>query len=139
MPPSSVPPSGPLQPESSEAQTPAMPRSTARIVITAEEALTVPDSALHPEKQQLVAPPKEPPVSVRAVASMVVGILGAPLIGILTGWFAIGLGALALRQINGPERLRGRGLALSGIALGAVDIIFWTILVVIYGRTLFSR
>lgn len=120
------------------AQSPALPRAVARVVITAEEALAVPESALHPEKQLALAPPEEPAVSIRAVASMVLGILGAPLVGILVGWFAIWLGALALRQINGPEHLRGRGLALSGIALGAVDILLWTILIIVYGHTLVS-
>src|SRR5437016_7736357 len=108
-------------------QPPAM--SHARIVITAEEALTVPESALmRPPNQLQVKPSAEPPLSFNAIASMALGILGAPLVGILVGWFAIGFGALALHQINGPEQLRGRGLAISGIALGAVDIILWTVL-----------
>ncbi|HKE32164.1 MAG TPA: DUF4190 domain-containing protein, partial [Candidatus Angelobacter sp.] len=54
------------------------------------------------------------------------------------GSFAIWLGILALRQIDGPEQLRGRGLALSGIALGAIDVILWLILILIYGHTIFS-
>lgn len=70
---------------------------------------------------------------------MALGILGAPLVGILVGWFAVWFGILAMREIDGPEKLRGRGLAMCGIALGAVDIMLWIGLIIVYGHTLFHR
>lgn len=112
--------------------------SCRRVVITAEEALAVPESALIQERQQRLKPTTEPELSVMAIISMILGIVGTLLVGILVGSFAIWFGILALRQIDGPEQLRGRGLALSGIALGAIDVILWLILILIYGRTLFS-
>jgi len=114
-------------------------RGVARVVITPEEALLVPESALQPEKQLRLAPSKETPISVRAIVSFVLGILGAPLVGVLTGWFAIWFGTLALRQIDGPERFRGRGLAMSGIALGVFDILLWLVLIMIYAHSLSQR
>lgn len=122
---------------SSESQAPK--REVARVVITPEEALTVPESALRPEKQQRLASSKDTPVSVRAVVSFVLGILGAPLVGVLVGWFAIWVGLLALRQINGPEQLRGRGLAMSGIALGVFDVLLWLVLIMVYAHSLSQR
>ena len=133
---SSVPQNPDPQPSAAEERAPVR---QARVVITAEEALTVPDSALmRPEKQLRVKPSAEPPVSANAMISMALGILGAPLVGILVGWFAIGFGALALHQIDGPQQLRGRGLAISGIALGAVDGVLWLVLIFIYGFSVFK-
>src|SRR5215472_13326964 len=116
----------------------ALAGSSRRVVITPEEALAVPESALIKERQRRLEPTTEPGLSVRAIISMILGIVGTLLVGILVGSFAIWLGILALRQIDGPEQLLGRGLALSGIALGAIDVILWLILILIYGHTIFS-
>lgn len=99
----------------------------------------MPESALKPETQIRITPAREPGFSIRAIVSLTLGILGTPLVGILVGWFAIWVGILALRQIEGPEQLRGRGMALAGIALGVVDIVLWIVLLVVYGHALFSR
>ena len=101
--------------------------------------MSVPQSALQPPKELEVTPGKEPGFSVDAVISMALGIIGAPLIGILVGFFAIWFGILALKEINGPKRLRGRGLALCGIALGAFDILLWLVLLLVYAHALFSK
>ncbi|HEY6970825.1 MAG TPA: DUF4190 domain-containing protein [Candidatus Angelobacter sp.] len=108
-------------------------------MITTEEAMSVPQSALQPPKELEVTPGKEPGLSVDAVISMALGIIGAPLIGILVGFFAIWFGIRALKEINGPKRLRGRGLALCGIALGACDIVLWLVLGFVYAHVLFSK
>jgi hypothetical protein len=71
------------------------------------------------------------------IVSLTFGIVGLPLVGILVGWFAIWFGATALRQIEASQRLQGRTLALAGIALGVVDVVLWTLLVVVYGHSLF--
>lgn len=113
-------------------------RSSARLVITPEEALTVPDSALRVETQIRVTSAREPGFSNRAIVSLSLGILGTPLVGLLVGWFAIWFGILALRQMDGPEPLQGRGMALSGIVLGGLDIVLWIVLFVFYGHALFS-
>lgn len=120
----------------SSSSTPAPESEHPRVVVTAEEALSVPASALQPEKQQRLGSANEPAISIRAMVSMALGILGAPVVGILVGPIAIGLGLLALRQIDGPEKLRGRGLALSGIALGTIDTVLWVFLIIFYGNHL---
>jgi hypothetical protein len=64
----------------------------------------------------------------KALAALIFGIAGIPVIGILLGWFAILFGGLALREIRLSDRLRGRALALAGICLGAFDIVAWVVL-----------
>jgi len=113
--------------------------SRPRFVITAEEAFSVPQTALQPPaKQRWVSPQQEVRYSGKAIVSLILGLLGLPLLGILVGWFAIGIGVSSLRQIDRQEGLQGKKLALWGIILGAVDIIFWIILIVAYGHSLFG-
>jgi hypothetical protein len=66
------------------------------------------------------------------------GILGLPVVGLLVGWFAVWFGIMAIRQIDRTERLRGRGMAVVGMTLGIAGIIFWVILVAVYGPSLFT-
>lgn len=64
-----------------------------------------------------------PPTSRRAVASLVLGILGIAPCFFLTGIPAIVLGALGHRDISrSGGRLKGQGLALAGIILGAASL-----------------
>src|SRR5205809_6027723 len=108
------------------------PAPASRIVITADEARAVPQSALQrPELRQQIAPSGEP-WSGKAIASLVFGIMGLPMMGILVGWFAIWFGIMALRQLDESPRLRGRNAANAGLILGIVDIVGWTIPIAIY-------
>ena len=62
--------------------------------------------------------------SMKAIFSLICGILGLCCSNLSFGPVAIVLGILARNDIkSNPERWRGDGLAIAGIALGAVDII----------------
>lgn len=61
-----------------------------------------------------------------AVASLVCGLLfWLPLFNLVLGPVAVVLGILAIRRVrNNPERYTGQGMAIAGIVLGAVSVIF---------------
>ena len=108
------------------------PHDTA-VVVTTEEALRVPEAALIPPPMQIeIPPPRRVSISGKAITSLIFAVVGLPVIGILTGWFAVGFGVMALHQIRGPGQYRGQGLAIAGIVLGAVDIGIWTLLALAY-------
>ena len=62
-----------------------------------------------------------------AIASLVCGLAGIPLFGLITGLVAVLLGVLALSAIRASSQ-RGIGLALAGLILGIVDMTGWIIL-----------
>jgi Trypsin-like peptidase domain/Domain of unknown function (DUF4190)/Prokaryotic RING finger family 1 len=62
-----------------------------------------------------------------AIASLVCGLAGIPLFGLITGLVAVMLGVLALSSIRASSQ-RGLGLALAGVILGVVDVTGWIIL-----------
>jgi hypothetical protein len=62
-----------------------------------------------------------------AIASLVCGIAGIPLFGLITGLVAVLLGVLALGSIRSGVR-RGVGLAVPGLLLGVVDVAAWAYL-----------
>jgi len=138
------PPQPPSVPEANgivkpaTAQTVHSPPAAARVVITAQEAMVVPDSALRPPSQFEISPPAGQETSGKAVASLVFGIAGVPLLGVLVGWFAVLFGALAFRDINRNPRLRGRKMASCGIGLGAFGIVVWFVLLLVYGSYFFG-
>lgn len=73
-----------------------------------------------------------PPTSGMATASLVCGILGLlGCGGCLTSILAIIFGYVSLKTIDRGEA-SGRGLAISGIILGIVATIIWTIVVICY-------
>lgn len=116
---------------------PSRPQSA--IVITPEEAFRVPQAALiAPTPRIHIRPSEGVPVNGWAIASLAFGIVGLPVLGILTGWFAVWFGAMALRRTGGPRQYRGRGLATAGIVLGVADILIWIVLSAIYGSALFT-
>jgi len=73
-------------------------------------------------------PERSPKVSLDrlAVGSLVLGLLGIPLVGVLLGPIAAVCGALALARLRGEEG-RGSSLAAAGLALGVLDFIGWGI------------
>jgi Domain of unknown function (DUF4190) len=56
-----------------------------------------------------------------AIASLICGLAGIPLFGLITGLVAVVLGVLALSAIRASAQ-RGLGLALAGLILGIVDM-----------------
>ncbi len=61
-----------------------------------------------------------------AIASLVCGLAGIPLFGLITGLVAVLLGVLALSAIRASSQ-RGLWLALAGLMLGIVDVTGWVI------------
>jgi uncharacterized membrane protein len=87
---------------------------------------------------QLAPATAPPPISGTAIASLVFGVVGLPVVGLLVGWFAVGFGIMAIREIDRTEQLRGRGMAIAGLTLGIVSIVFWAILLATYGPSIFT-
>jgi len=72
-------------------------------------------------------PPNGPIVHPMAVASLVAGLLWIYFVGSV---MAIIMGAKALRKINEqPDRYKGKGLAIAGIILGALEIIILALVI----------
>ncbi|MCE9608875.1 MAG: DUF4190 domain-containing protein [Chthoniobacter sp.] len=75
-------------------------------------------------------PPELPPTSRHtsryAVASLVVGILSfvAGYFGVLTGLVSTVLGIVAITHISANSRLAGRKLAVAGVILGGLAVVF---------------
>lgn len=114
-------------------------RITPRFSISAAEAMAVPEAALiRPDPLIELGVPQSPPRSGKALASLIFGVVGAPVLGILVGWFAVWFGAMALRDIKRSERLLGRKLAISGVVLGICDIILWVVLLAAFGPSIFA-
>ncbi|MFC1612193.1 DUF4190 domain-containing protein, partial [Myxococcota bacterium] len=75
-------------------------------------------------------PPAEPPrhkTSQLAIASLVLALVGIPLVGCLLGPVAIICGALALSTLQNREHMKGFGLAVAGMILGILDLAGWVI------------
>jgi hypothetical protein len=97
----------------------------------------VPQSALLVSgSPRRISPATEPRTSGKSIASLVFGILGLPVVGILVGWFAIWFGIMALSEIDWNAGLQGRKLAIAGITLGIASIVLWAILLIVYGPSL---
>jgi len=95
-------------------------------------------------------PPPPPPVQVPrgqkqglAVASLVLGIFSVTIgwccsIGLLSAPVGIVLGIVSLVQIkNDPANNTGKPLSIIGIVLSGAYIVFWILLFMLYGFTLF--
>ena len=79
--------------------------------------------------------PRKPQTQGLAVASMITGILGLVLgcLGPLPGIAAVVLGWMALSQIKqAPETTGGKPLAIVGIVTGALTIVFYGLLVILF-------
>ena len=60
-----------------------------------------------------------------AVSALVIGILGIPLFGLVTGLIAVVVGCIALACLRSDQR--GVGLAVGGIVLGIADFVGWMV------------
>jgi len=105
-----------------------------RIVITKADVRSVPDSALAPPPRELRLSPKASPrTSGKAIVSLVFGIAGIPVLGLLVGWFAILFGEMARREIARTDGLLGQKLATAGMILGVFDVVLWVVLFALFG------
>lgn len=95
-------------------------------------------------------PPPPPPMRVStapkqglAVATLILGIFSITIgwccsLGLLTAPTAIVLGIVSLVQIkNDPAANTGKPLSVTGIALSSAYLVFWILLVVLYGFAIF--
>ncbi len=64
-----------------------------------------------------------------AVTALIVAVVGIPLFGLLTGAIAAILAGVALGQIAGNPRLRGRGIAVAAVFLGIGDMVVWVAII----------
>jgi S1-C subfamily serine protease len=77
-----------------------------------------------------LGPPRLPPQvkpSHLAVSSLVLALIGVPLVGCLLGPIAILCATLAISAIHNRDDLRGMGMAMAGLALGIVEFVGWLI------------
>lgn len=73
-----------------------------------------------------------PPTEGRAVAALVLGVVGLFLCGPFASVPAIVLGRLAVRTIDASQgRLGGRGIATAGFVLGIVATVVWTLVILL--------
>ncbi|QSQ20736.1 trypsin-like peptidase domain-containing protein [Pyxidicoccus parkwayensis] len=99
-----------------------------RIRIDPEEvarAVPPPPPHLYASRQAVPRVEAPPRVDRLAVGALVLSLLGIPLVGCLMGPIAIICGALALSRLYGREDVRGSGMALAGLLLGAVEFVGW--------------
>jgi hypothetical protein len=66
-----------------------------------------------------------------ALASFICALAGIPLFGLITGAFAVIIGALSLGTIEHKHQ-KGRGYAIAGICIGIVDFVGWMVFVFMY-------
>lgn len=68
-----------------------------------------------------------------AIASLVTGIIGFFFFGLILGVLAIFFGKIALERIDDdPEELSGRGMAITGIVLGIVNLVLYIFLIILF-------
>lgn len=84
-------------------------------------AITTPDGVYR-------GPPMTAP---GAVASLVCGIIGLLLCGVVLGPIAIAQASSARRAIAMDPRLSGGGMATAGLVLGILDLVGWAIVVML--------
>ena len=79
-----------------------------------------------------------------AIASLILGICSITVgwccsLGVLTAPVGIVLGIVSLVQIkNNPNENGGKPLSITGIATGAAYLLFWVLIVLIYGIAIFT-
>ena len=79
--------------------------------------------------------PEEPDVQLerrtdrKAIAALVLGVLGLLVLPIVFSTLAIVLGGLSVRATRRDQALGGRGLAIAGIVLGIVGLLIGVVLV----------
>ena len=94
--------------------------------------------------------PPPPPAYVKskkqglAIASLILGLCSITVgwccsLGLLTAPVGIALGIVSLVQIkNNPNENGGKPLSITGIATGSAYLLFWVLIVLIYGVAIFT-
>ena len=67
----------------------------------------------------------------KAIASLVLGIIGLFLFGVIAGVLAIVFGALARKEIDRDPTLGGHGMATAGLVLGIIGVVLWAIIILV--------
>lgn len=86
-------------------------------------------------------PPAQQKTSGKAITALVLGIVSLciPYIGLVTGIIAIIFGVLAMKEVDrDPHRVKGKGMAIAGLVLGAVALLLYLIVILFFGAILMS-
>ncbi len=104
--------------------------------IAPDERPPMSPGAWQPPPPPAVYPRTPGPSQNLAMASMIVGLSGVLLswcFGPVPGIVALVLGLVALSQIKkSPEKYTGKGMAIAGIVIGAVNIAFYILLLIFW-------
>jgi Domain of unknown function (DUF4190) len=68
----------------------------------------------------------------KAIAALVLGIVGLFIFGFIAGVIAIILAVLARKEIDADPSLGGRGLATAGLVLGIIGVVLWALVMVVW-------
>jgi uncharacterized protein DUF4190/uncharacterized protein DUF4339 len=74
-----------------------------------------------------------------AIWSLVLSLVGLFCCGFVVGIGGVVCGHLALSKLQRAPQLQGRGLAIAGLIIGYLAIVFWLIYVVFFGGLSFLR
>ena len=74
-----------------------------------------------------------------AIWSLVLSLVGLFCCGFVVGIGGVVCGHLALSKLQREPQLQGRGLAIAGLIIGYLAIVFWLIYVVFFGGLSFLR
>ena len=90
--------------------------------------------AQSPYVQTTAPPPPVPPTNTKALWSLICGIVGILVLGIILGPIAICLGVSAKQEIQstGSRDAQGQCQANAGIVCGSVALVLWIILVAVW-------
>ena len=86
-------------------------------------------------------PPGQQRTSGKAIAALVLGIVSLciPYVGLVTGIIAIVLGILGMKEVDRePHAVKGKGMAIAGLVLGAVALVLYLIVILFFGALLMS-
>ena len=83
------------------------------------------------------APAAEQKTSGKAIASLVCGIGGLLVAGVILGPIAVILGVVAKREIEADSQLSGDGLAIAGIVAGAIAFVLAIVILITAGPAVF--
>jgi len=102
--------------------------------IAPDERPPMSPGAWSPPPPPMAYPRTAPPSQALATASMIVGLAGILLswcFGPVPAIVALVLGLVALSQIKkSPDKFSGKGMAITGIVVGAITIVFYVLILI---------
>ena len=126
----SVPTAPPPPPQAPQAGAPGTVSTSAWLNVPPAQTQYPPQQAYPPQAQPYPGQYQPQQTDGKATASLILGILSILCFGLLTGLPAIILGHISRGNIEQSQgRLKGSGMALTGLILGYVSIVF-TILII---------